>query len=131
MFTAEFKPGFRLSKIDSVFLLAALIISTIGYPYSSMISFAILFVTGHFFLFCNVFRLSRLPELIWSVSFVTLSTVTSISNAPSWVVSASICIGLAFVLIALETRKPGYHGIFWEKLNPDLPIWFSKNKGAY
>ena len=28
----------------------------------------------------------------------------------------------------LELRKPSYHGIFWQKLNPKLPEWFSENQ---
>ncbi|HPW57100.1 MAG TPA: hypothetical protein PLK58_00550, partial [Candidatus Rifleibacterium sp.] len=35
---------------------------------------------------------------------------------------------LAAVFIALETREPDYHGIFWQKINPGLEQWWS-NRG--
>lgn len=37
---------------------------------------AVVCVVGHFFLFCNVFRIARASELIWAGTFVVLSACT-------------------------------------------------------
>jgi hypothetical protein len=36
---------------------------------------------------------------------------------------------MTVVLAMLETRKVFYHGILWQRLNPQLPDWFEKNTG--
>lgn len=123
----QFNPGFRLSKLD----IGVLILGCLGaYYYAKanfLTSFIILFVVGHFFLFCNIVRMSRIPELIWAISFLsmTISSIVFQFFSPDIVFAFSLLI--TFVLIYFELRKPSYHGLFWEKFNPDLPEWF-KNK---
>ena len=58
-----FKPGFRISIIDTFVIVIAITASTLLHKTDIVFSVAIIFVVGHFFLFCNVFRLSRKPEL--------------------------------------------------------------------
>ncbi|CAK0748261.1 hypothetical protein CCP3SC1_1760005 [Gammaproteobacteria bacterium] len=37
-------------------------------------------VLGHFFLFCNVFRVTRQTELIWAGAFITLDMPLNIKR---------------------------------------------------
>ena len=60
----QFNPGFRLSKIDIGVILTSLTVAGVLYEYSGVLSFIVLFVVAHFFLFCNVTRMARIPELI-------------------------------------------------------------------
>jgi len=120
----EFRPGFRLSKLDIVILIlgvmSALWVTTI----SIFVSYIIVYVVGHFFMFCNLFRLSRAPELVWAVIFLSLCTL-SIKWQLFDVVYAFITQTLmTLVLVALELRKSSYHSVGWKKVNPNLKVWF-------
>jgi len=123
----QFKPGFRLSAIDIIFIAIAILFCIYFFNIAKSISYIIGIVVGHFFLFCNIARMSRTPEIIWAV-FFTLFTILSLkfNLVPlSLVFLASIV--LSIMLVFLETRKPSYHGILWQKLNPNLENWFTNN----
>ncbi len=83
------------------------------------------FVIGHFFLFCNIVRMARSSELTWAAIFLTVSTLTVVANFPGWFVSFLLSFLATFILVAVELRKPSYHGVFWRYFNPDLPYWWS------
>jgi hypothetical protein len=117
-----FSPGFRLSPLDVV-ILAGGVAGAVFVPKEIAIVAAT--AVGHFFLFCNVFRMSRKPELIWAATFTTLAATTLFHGAPGWTATVSISFCLALALIALETRKPSYHGLGWRRLNPGLPDWWA------
>ena len=121
-----FKPGFRISIIDTCVIALAITAATFLYKTNFNFSLAVLFVVSHFFLFCNVFRLSRKPELIWAGIFVVMALANNFLSIAPWIVGL-VCICLTVVLVFLETRKPSYHGIFWQTFNPNLPKWFSEN----
>lgn len=89
---------------------------------------AILFVVGHFFLFCNVVRMSRPSELIWAGLFIAMMTSTMLAGAPSWPMTLALSFATTIVLVALEVRKPSYHGVFWRRLNPRLPEWWEAQR---
>ena len=121
----EFKPGFRFDLIDAVVLVAGFV--SVVYAYinaAALIALVISFVVFHFFLFCNVFRISRPPEMIWATWFVLCCVITVQFEWPGWVATAigSVCLSVA--LIVLEMRKPSYHGVMWKRLNPSLPEWW-------
>jgi hypothetical protein len=123
----EFKPGFRLSKIDILAIIGGVVVAAASFPYSSVITFLVLFVVGHFFLFCNIIRMSRPSELIWSGIFLALSSASLLKGFPSWSVTVLISTLLTAILVVIETRKSSYHGVAWQKINPGLPDWFSAN----
>ena len=118
----KFSPGFRLSAVDCA-ILAAGVCGAIFTPKEIAIVAAT--AVGHFFLFCNVFRMSRRPELIWATVFVILSALTLIQEFPGWPITVGSSFAIAVALIALETRKPSYHGVGWQRLNPNLPQWWA------
>lgn len=84
-------------------------------------------VVVHFFLFCNVFRISRRPELIWAAAFTLLAASTFFTGIPGWNLTVACSLLFTVVLITRETRKPYYHGIAWSKLNPNLRTWWEAN----
>lgn len=120
----EFKPGLRLSRIDIIVIIISLAISILLLKYSIMLSGSILFVVGHFFLFCNVTRMSRVPELIWAS---TLSLLSIKLNMLPWDMVLVLSLSATVALVFLEVRKPYYHGVLWKKLNPTLEDRFRKN----
>ena len=126
-----FTPGFQLSVLDVVVLILAVIGTYVMGRYSWWAGLIVLFVVGHFFLFCNVFRIARKSELIWAGTFEVLTASTILWEIPGWLITIGSSLLLTTFLVALEMRKPGYHGIFWQRLNPDLlEYWNAKQAGA-
>ncbi len=124
---SEFKPGFRLSTRDVVVLLVGIATSIYLHSFYPVASYIILCVIGHFFLFCNLVRVSRIPELIWAVMFIGLVSSYLLVGWLSGIALAIIIIIITSVLVALETKKPSYHGIGWQYINPQLPTWFQQH----
>ena len=126
-----FTPGFQLSVLDVVVLVIAVIGTYVLGRYSWWAGLIILFVVGHFFLFCNVFRIARKSELIWAGTFEVLTACTILWETPGWIITIASSLLLTTFLVVLEMRKPSYHGIFWQRINPGLlDIWNSKNEAA-
>ena len=119
-----FRPGFRLSQLDIAILLVGIVGVVLAGSVALYAGFVIAFVVGHFFLFCNVFRVSRLPELTWAIIFIGLSTATILVGQPGWLVTALCSLIVTIGIIFREIRKPSYHGVFWRAWNPDLEAWW-------
>ena len=119
-----FIPGCRISSFDVGVLIAGAIGALIVGSQSWWAGTVISFVVGHFFLFCNVFRIGRKPELIWAAVFVSLAGTTIITGKPEWMFTFVVSFLFASVLIYLETKKPSYHGIGWSWINPRLLEWW-------
>jgi hypothetical protein len=123
-----FRPGVRFSLLDGLVLVAAMAGTAWLLPHSFEAAFLVGFVVGHFFLFCNVFRIGRLPELVWAGGFVLLTANTLLTGVPSLVTTAALALLLAAILIGREMRLPRYHGLGWRRLNPGLPEWWKKRQ---
>jgi hypothetical protein len=119
-----FTPGFRFSVLDAVVLAAGAVGSAFMFSEAPAAALVLACVIGHFFLFCNVFRISRLPELIWAAVFVMLAAATVLTEEPGWSITFGGSFLVALVLIYLEMRKPSYHGIGWRRINPHLRQWW-------
>ena len=122
----KFSPGFRISIIDCIIISASFVTAALVSYYLPPFHWIIVFVVGHFFLFCNVFRFDRLPELIWATTFLLQMAGFLTFGIPSFLYVLLIQLVISFALIILEIRKPGYHGFAWQKLNPNLPKWFNE-----
>ncbi len=129
-----FAPGFRLSGLDAIILVigvvTALALATVVWWWG----FVIGFVLGHFFLFCNVVRVARPLELAWAGVFVVLAAATVAAETPGWLVTASASLVVTAVVVVIEMRKPSYHGLGWQWINPGLPAWWesrmAKSRGG-
>lgn len=121
---STFKPGFYFTASDVVVLVVGLVVSIIIGSKIWQGGLIVAFVVSHFFLFCNVFRISRSSELMWAAGFVLITASTILTQYPGW--SATVIGGLVLssLLIWKETKKEGYHGIYWQNWNPDLPDWW-------
>ena len=120
----EFRPGVRFSVFDAILLSAGAIGSRIAWAQTWWLGFVIGFVVCHFFLFCNVFRISRLLELIWAAIFVTLTRFTVATGSPGWAVTITVSLAASLVVLEVELRKPSYHGVGWSRINPKLRDWW-------
>lgn len=119
-----FSPGFRLSVTDVIVLVAGATGAVLVAQVLWWLGLIVALVVGHFFLFCNVFRVARPLELAWSVLFVALVGVTIAFDQPGWPVALSITLIGTLLVIFAQVRKPSYHGIAWERFNPKLRDWW-------
>jgi hypothetical protein len=74
----------------------------------------------HFFLFCNVFRLRRSYELIWTGAYVVNLGCEIWLGGVDWAKVLALQGPLTLILIVAEARSSCYHGVFWRWLNPQL-----------
>jgi hypothetical protein len=88
------------------------------------LGFIVGFVVAHFFLFCNVVRMARPLELLWSGVFVAFAGATIATEMPGWVTTFVVSGVVTVIVVVLEVRKPSYHGIGWKWINPGLPTWW-------
>ena len=88
------------------------------------------FVVGHFFLFCNVFRVARPLEFAWASLFTALAGSTIVVEQPGWPVTLAISLAATLVVIVVQMHKPSYHGIAWQRINPELRAWWEAQGGG-
>lgn len=114
--------------MDVLILIIGLVGSLYLQSIDTSLSLIVLFVVCHFFLFCNIIRMSRIPELIWAANFLVFCVGSIQLNLLSLKMVFLISVVLTLVLTVYEFQKPSYHGVFWQKLNPNLKIWFEKTR---
>jgi hypothetical protein len=105
--------GFRLSVADAAIIVVSAVATWRLLPVIGTYAWFVPIAVGHFFLFCNVFRIRRRYELIWAACFlgnVALWRFAGDEITPWGVLAcqAPLTIGL----IAMECLSPRYHGIF-------------------
>jgi hypothetical protein len=122
----QFRPGFRISKIDVAVLLLGALGATSVARFDESLGFALAFTVAHFFLFCNVLRMARSLELSWAALFVLLAASTLLHGMPSWGHTFAVMLCVTLIFAALQLHKPSYHGIFWKRINPNLPQWWTQ-----
>ncbi|WP_156346572.1 hypothetical protein [Verrucomicrobium spinosum] len=62
----RFAPGFRFSWTDALVLILGAGLTGWLASFAGELALLAAWVIGHFFLFCNVFRIGRKPELVWA-----------------------------------------------------------------
>jgi hypothetical protein len=124
---SQFRPGFRLSFFDVLVLVLGVFGSAWLWPRNWLLGFIVAFVVGHFFLFCNVFRIAQELEFLWAGVFLVATLLTLKSKHPSWVTIAVPSLVTTAIVIGIELRKPSYHGIGWSRINPGLRKWWEAN----
>jgi hypothetical protein len=124
-----FQPGFRISAVDCIVIIVCVVASTALWSRATWLAFVIAFVVVHFFAFCNVFRIARPLELAWSGVFVALMYGAIAFGMPPWSVAIGLTLLATVTVLGLQMRKPSYHGVLWERINPELPRWWSAHRG--
>jgi acyl carrier protein len=124
----SFQPGFRISALDCLVLVAGAAGSVTAWQYLPWLGYSIACVVGHFFLFCNVVRMSRGLELAWSGVFLALTGSAIFLEVPWWSVAMLGTLAMTAFCVAMEMLRPSYHGIFWQRINPRLPEWWAASR---
>ncbi len=120
-------PGFRFWWWDGVTIVAGVLLAWLAWPLLGKLALVFPVTLAHFFLFCNVFRLRRNYELVWTGAFLVNLGYWILFRELGWVEVVALQTPLTLLLIAAEARSSRYHGLFWRKLNPELEA--SRSKG--
>lgn len=112
--------GFRFSPTDSVAIVVFIGVAAVFQRWGSLLWWMLLIAAGHFFLFCNVFRIIRRREFIWAGFFILNIGLWLWFGEPTWPRILACQLPVTVVLIFADIRAPGYHGIFANRLNPKL-----------
>jgi hypothetical protein len=124
MFERFRKPaGFRLSATDIIVLLSGGLFAAAISHWSGDLAIIAAVTVGHFFLFCNVFRIRRSLELIWAALFVVNVGILFTYEMYGLFFVVMVQIPITIAVIAVEMRTPRYHGIFWKSINPSYMPW--------
>jgi hypothetical protein len=117
--------GFRFSATDAVVVVLAGAAMVVLKRMETPLWWVLGMVFGHFFLFCNVFRIRRSFELMWSVLFILNMGVWMwrLDLSGARVLLWQLPITLA--LVGVEMRSWRYHGIFARRLNRRLDEYLS------
>ena len=117
--------GFRCSPGDALVL--GLAVAAAAYLASAEMPmwWLIPMVVGHFFLFCNVFRVRRWLELVWAGVFVLVAGGWMAVGRIDWLPVFLTQLPCTLAVLAAEVRSPSYHGIAAARLNPHLGAWMS------
>lgn len=124
----EFAPGFRLLPRDVIAILIGIAAASYLFSIEPWWSFVVVFVVAHFFLFCNVVRMARPFELTWAATFLALASATLLTEAPGWPVTTAVSLVVTVAVVVLQMRKPSYHGLGWQRINPELRAWWDARK---
>jgi len=125
----KFQPGFRISELDVGVLILGVCASVLLARLDERLGMAVLFVLAHFFLFCNVLRMSRPLELVWAALFVLMAGSTFYFDLPSWNYTMAVMLIVTLMLTLVQILQPSYHGVFWRKINPNLEQWWATREG--
>ncbi|MCC9600967.1 hypothetical protein LOC67_10345 [Stieleria sp. JC731] len=110
--------GFRFSLTDALAIVACIFATVWGRRELGVVAWLFPFVLGHFFLFCNIFRVPRKPELIWASAFLVIVSGCLIADA-SILHSLWLVLPITVAVLVYAIRLPTYHGVGSQKLTEE------------
>lgn len=107
----EARQGFRFFAWDAVALGLGAACAGWGAPWLGTFAWLPLVVLGHFFLFCNVFRVRRRDEMIWSACFLVVFAGLVLSERFTWSTLLAVQTPLTLLAIGKEIASESYRGV--------------------
>ena len=109
------RAGFRLSVLDAIVLALCSPATWLLWYVLGELALLCPVVLGHFFLFCNVFRVHRNREMIWGVSFVAVVCLLTWLGVYSWwrVCLFQSPVTLGVIMTAILSNN--YRGLGWSR----------------
>jgi hypothetical protein len=68
--------------------------------------------------------MARPFELTWAAIFLALASATLLTEAPGWPFTTGASLAATAVVVMLQMRRPSYHGLGWQCINPGLRAWW-------
>lgn len=104
------RPGFRFAATDGLILLASAVLCYLCIWRFPEVVWVVIMAVGHFFLFCNVFRVCRNLELLWAGAFVVFVMLGTWREWP-WYMMALLQIPVTVAVIGVEVIGSNYRGV--------------------
>ncbi len=108
--------GFRMMRWDPVAALLCAALTWWSWRWLGAWALIAPYALGHFFLFCNVFRVRRRDELVWAAVFVLSAALWVQVTTSVWPVLLTPLPLTAVILIA-TARSPQYRGAWCQRLS--------------
>ncbi len=112
--------GFRFSMTDAGAIGAAAGAAFFLWRLASPLWWLLLIAAGHFFLFCNVFRIVRRRELLWATLFILNAGLWAWFDRLSWSPVLLCQTPITVAVILMDIRSPAYHGVLARRWNARL-----------
>ena len=103
--------GFRFSPVDALAIVLCTLATWGAWPFLGELAILFPIVLGHFFLFCNVFRIPRLSELLWSATFIINVGAWAIFNEFTWLNVLLTQLPMTLLAVLSGVCRSDYHGI--------------------
>lgn len=122
--------GFRFSAVDALAIALAIgawvgLADVVG-AWAAAPAVAL----GHFFLFCNVFRIRRSSELVWTGLFLLNAGAWALSGEVVWWQVLALQTPVTLGALAFELASPRYHGVFARRINGALDAYLEEGSPA-
>lgn len=118
--------GLQFSFADALAVGVFLTVAGVLWHFDNPLSWLLIIAAGHFFLFCNVFRIIRRRELIWAGLFILNVGIWVWLDHLTWLCVLVCQLPITIGLILADMRTPGYHGIFANRVNPRLKDYLER-----
>jgi len=102
-----------MSGLDALVMVVAVAATGLTLPWLGVMAWLFVIVAGHFFLFCNVFRIQRVLELVWAGLFVLNVSGWYVMDAFEWWRVLAAQTPATIALVSMSFSKNDYHGVFW------------------
>jgi len=110
--------GFRFSRSDLVVVLVGLFVVWSTAARHADLAILTAFVLGHFFLFCNVFRVGERSELVWGALLLVNVAIGGLLAEGSWGIILPLQGVVTALVIVRALLSPDYHGAWCQRINP-------------
>lgn len=110
--------GFRFSAMDAVVIAATVPATWALWAAIGEMGFLLPVVLGHFFLFCNIFRVPRQAELAWGGLFTVNVCLLFYFDLFLWWRAILFQSPATLLVITIAMLRRDYHGLGWSKIRP-------------
>ena len=103
--------GFRFSIVDALAIVICGVGTWLVWPLFGEVALLFPFVLFHFFLFCNIFRIPRTPELVWSAAFLLVAILWLSLGRFTWPAVACTQLPVTLAVLLWGIFRTDYHGV--------------------
>ncbi|MCE5279459.1 MAG: hypothetical protein ABFD92_02420 [Planctomycetaceae bacterium] len=114
---AQRHKGFRFSLQDAVAVAAAVPLTWVLWSALGPVGLFLPVVLGHFFLFCNVFRVGRRFEIIWAMLFMVNACALLWFESLVWWRAIVLQMPATLTILAVTIARRNYRGIGWTRIH--------------
>jgi len=106
--------GFRFSLWDAAIVVAMAMLTWWLWLSVGLLAWLCPIVAGHFFLFCNVFRVGNRAELIWAGTMVANVFAWVLTGELDWIGVMYVQTPVTLAVIVWAMLQKDYHGLGWK-----------------